>query len=811
MKTSIHPFLLIICFLESAPINGQEKHDFPSAAANVFFEKHCLECHDDLTQKGGLDLLSLSTDLSQEATLEKWVRIYDRIAKGEMPPRDQPHPTEGEKRIFRDEVAPPLASAHEATKGTVLRRLNKKEYQNSLSDLLGVTLHVLDDFPEDGRAGEFDTVGSALGISQSQMQEYLKAAETAIDLAIADTTSAPKPRLVQASYATGRDKTFIGKQWLLAEDGAVVFFRETGYPGGKLREANTREAGHYRVKVTGYAYQSEVPVTFRVGAESFARGSGKPTFGYFAFPPGEPTSIEFTTWIDKNYMVSIVPQGIFDPENLIREKGIKNYPGPGLAISEIELEGPLLDEFPTRGHKLIFSNLDRREIEPRNPRDKEKSYYKPRFEIRSDQPAVDVTAVLIDFASAAYRRPATEEDIAPYLILFQQEMKQGEDFERALRTSLIGILCSPPFLYLIEPPGKLPDYALAARLSYFLNRSTPDLGLQMAAKSGNLSKDPKALAEQATRLMESDRFERFVIDFTDSWLDLRNIEFTNPDAKLFPEFDRFLQFSMVEETRSYFREILSENLPVDTIVKADFTMLNNRLARHYGIDGIQSPSFKKVSLPKDSPRGGFLSHASIHKVSANGTNTSPVLRGVWINERILGKHPAPPPPGIPGVEPDIRGAETLRELLTKHRDSESCQSCHELIDPPGFALESFSPVGTWRETFRSLNNEQPKPDAKLVEGRRVSYRIGPPVDDSGILPDGTPFSGFHEYRDLIAEDRRTLAKAFVGKLLVFATGREMGFSDRPEINSIVDQAESSGYRLRDLLFFSISSEIFRQK
>jgi len=802
----------ILCL---ASLFGQEAlsaaPQFPSEPASMFLEKHCYECHDDLTQKGGLDLLSLPVDLSDEATQAKWVRIYDRIAKGEMPPKEQPSPTEGEKRIFRAEVAPSLAAAHEATKGTVLRRLNKREYQNTLSDLLGVRLDVLDALPDDGRAGEFDTVGAALGISESQMQEYLRAAEQAIDLAIEDPTEAPEPVQIEASYATGRDKTFIGKAWHLAEDGAVVFFRETGYPGGKLREANTRTAGIYRVKVTGYAYQSEEPVTFHVGAESYARGSEKPTFGYFSFPPGDPTTIEFTTWIDRNYMISVTPKGIHDVENLIREHGVENYKGPGLAISKIELEGPLIEEFPSRGHQLIFSRLDRREIEPGNPRDKEKSWYRPRFEIVSENPTEDVVPVLLDFASAAFRRPATEEDIAPYLILFQEELTNGETFERALRTSLTGILCAPPFLYLVEPEGELPDSALASRLSYFLNRTAPDPALRESAARGELRRDPVALVNHATRLMESPHFDRFIEDFTDAWLDLRNIEFTNPDAKLFPEFDRYLQHSMVEETREYFREILTRNLGAETIVKSDFSMLNERLARHYGIEGVESPQFEKVVLPENSPRGGFLAQASVHKVSANGTNTSPVLRGVWINERILGRHPAPPPPGIPGVEPDIRGADTLRELLEKHRDSESCQSCHEMIDPPGFALESFSPVGTWRETFRSLNNEQPRPEEKHVEGRRINYRIGPPVDDGGVLPDGTPFSGFREYRDLIAQDQRQLAKAFVEKLLVFGTGREMGFSDRTEINRIVDKTASSGYRLRDLLEASVASQIFRQK
>jgi hypothetical protein len=244
-------------------------------------------------------------------------------------------------------------------------------------------------------------------------------------------------------------------------------------------------------------------------------------------------------------------------------------------------------------------------------------------------------------------------------------------------------------------------------------------------------------------------------------------------------------------------------------VKSDFAMLNWRLARHYGIDGVGSPVVTKVKLPADSPRGGFLSQASVLKVSANGTNTSPVLRGVWINERLLGKHPAPPPPGIPGVEPDIRGATTLRELLDKHRDSESCQACHEMIDPPGFALESFDPIGGWRDRFRSLG-EGEKVDL-VVGAKKAVYRLGPPVDASGRLQDGRPFSGYLDYRDLVAADRSALAKAFLTKLLTFATGREMGFSDRAEIDALVTESAKTGHRLRDLVLLAVSSEIFRRK
>jgi len=805
VRSTILPLILI-----ASTCRPLEAADFSDKLA-PFFDAHCYECHDNSVKKGGLDLDALPRDLSEEAVMAKWVRLYDRVANGEMPPRDRDAPGEGEKRIFREELGPVLAAAHQTQKGTVLRRLNRREYENTLNDLLGIRLDAAAMLPEDGRSGEFDNVGEKLGISASQLRLYLDLATSAIDLAVARTTAAPAPVKTTATYAEtqGADK-FIGEAWHRAPDGAVIFFRELGYPTGMLREANSKQAGLHRIRVTGYAYQSDQPVIFSVGGTTFARAAGRPTYGYFSLAPGKPQTVELTTWMDKGYMVEITTQGLHDPEFLIKKNGIANYQGPGLAITSVEIEGPITEEFPSRGHRLVFDGLDRREIEPRNPEEKKKTYYVPKFEIVSTNPTQDVIPVLKRFASTAFRRPANEEDVAPYLILFQGEMTGGADFESALKTALAAMLCSPDFLYLREPAGRLDDHALASRLSYFLTRTSPDADLLDAATGGILAKDPAALRGHAGRLLDSGSSDRFIADFTDSWLDLRSIEFTNPDEQLFPEFDRYLQDSMVAETRAYFRELLKENLDAAHLVKSDFAMLNRRLAEHYGIDGVTSPVITRVDLPDASVRGGFMTQASVLKVSANGTNTSPVLRGVWINERILGKHPAPPPPGVPGVEPDIRGATTLRELLAKHRNSESCQACHEMIDPPGFALESFDPIGGWRETFRSLG-EGEKPAQLHTGSKRIQWKIGPPVDASGQLQDGRTFTDYAAFRDLIAQDQALLAKAFVTKLLTFATGREMGFSDRPEINQIVAKAGESGYGLRDLVLLAVSSEIFRTK
>jgi len=778
-------------------------------ALEPFFDTHCYECHDDVVKKGGLDLFELSTDLHDPAAMAKWVQIYDRVSKGEMPPEKEPRPHKKDIATFQKALANPLLTAHASQKGTVLRRLNREEYENTLNDMFGTNLRLAELLPEDGRSHEFSNVGESLGISMVQMQRYLESITKVIETAMVTEIAPPEELTITTSYGETRDaQKFIGKQWYKAKDGSIVFYEATGYPNGLLREAGTRAPGYYKVRITGYAYQSDEPVTMVVKGDTYARGADKPTYGYFSVPPGKPSTIEFETWMEDRYMLKIQPCGIYDSYAIKRE-GLENYKGPGLAIKQVELIGPLTKEYPSKGHKLLFDGLPRQEIMPKNPKDREKKYYRPKFEIQVDDPVAAAGPALERIATAAFRRPVEAGEIAPYMDLFQSELAQESTFEEAYLTAVKAIFCSPEFLYLREPAGKLESYALANRLSYALVRTAPDEELLKAADTGTLEKNPKMLVAQMDRLLGDPRSERMITDFTDAWLNLREIDFTSPDRKLFPEFDEYLQHSMIDETRTFFRELIDENLGIANFVRSDFGMLNERLAKHYEIDGVNGPDIRRVSLPAESVRGGFLSQGSVLKVSANGTNTSPVVRGVWVMERILGVTPPPPPPGIPGVEPDIRGASTLREILDQHRDSVSCKSCHQQIDPPGFALESFNPVGGWRDYFRSLG-EGEKVDLQH-DGNRVRYKQGLDVDATGELEGGRSFATFNEFRAYLMEDEAGLARAFTTKMLTYMTGREMGFSDRPEIERIVKEAASSDYGVRHLMELAVTSEIFRTK
>lgn len=778
--------------------------EFPRAAFKQFLTQNCQDCHSGHTQEGGFDLKVLQGDIADPAVFERWERVFDRVNDGEMPPQDWRPPPAARKREFLRSLESSLTEVHRSTRGTVLRRLNRREYQNVMNDLFGTHLDLEERLPEDGRAADFDTVGSALGMSMVHLRKYIEAADAVIDAATAKTAQRPALQNVSASYATSREgKQFIGKFWKQLPDGAVAFFTRLGYPSGMLRGTEVRPPGIYKIRITGYAYRSDRPVTIRIGGTSFLRGSEKLTYGFAELPPGKPTTVELQTLIRNRYMIEIDPWGLSTGSYNIRKDGLKGYMGPGVAINNVELIGPIFESYPGRGHQLVYQDFVRTAL-ARNKWKKEDT-----FKLESKSPEQSARRTLLRIAESAFRRPVKTAEVARYVDLFQQQLQAGADMEGALRTSVTALFCSPDFLYLNEPEGPLGDHAIASRLSFFLTRTSPDAALRRAADEGRLAGNSKELLAQTRRLLADPNNERFVTDFCDGWLNLKDIDFTSPDRKLFPEFDQYLQHSMLRETRQFVARLIHDNLPVSNIVVSEFAMLNERLAEHYGIENVEGPHIRPVQLPTNSLRGGLLSQGSILKVSANGTNTSPVVRGVWVMDRILGQHPQPPPPGIPGVEPDIRGATTLRELLEKHRDVESCRSCHAAIDPPGFALECFNPIGGYRERFRSLGDGD-RVDVQ-VDGRRVGYRLGLPVDASGRLPDGTAFQDYAEFRSLMVRDPEVLAKSLTSRLLTFASGREMGFSDRRVVADIVKRAESGGYRVRDLIELAVTSEVFLQK
>jgi hypothetical protein len=388
---------------------------------------------------------------------------------------------------------------------------------------------------------------------------------------------------------------------------------------------------------------------------------------------------------------------------------------------------------------------------------------------------------------------------------------KGNNFTDAMIAGYTAVLCSPEFVCLEEKPGRLNDHALASRLSFFLWNSAPDDELRTVAARGQLRR-PEVLRAQTERLLAHPRSRQFVDAFLDYWLDLRRMLATAPDANLYGDYylDDLLTESAQAETQLFFAELLQKNLPARNLVASDFAMLNERLAAHYELPAVQGVALRRTPLPKESPRGGLMTQAAVLKVTANGTTTSPVLRGAWVMERILGQKPPPPPPSVPAVEPDIRGAVTIREQLEKHRTLETCNACHAKIDPAGFALENFDVMGGWRERYRSeAGGELAKGLAK--SGQKFAFHYALPVDASGELPDGRKFRDIKEFKQLLLENEEQLARNLTQQLVVYATGAPIRFSDRPAISKILANSRAGEYGVRSLVHGIVQSELFLEK
>jgi hypothetical protein len=770
-----------------------------------FLDQHCTECHDSDVKKGGLDLAALSTDAADAAAHKKWVRVWDRVAAGEMPPSKKERPEAVALKQFLSDLGDDLTAKHQAQKGTVLRRMNRTEYQNTINDLLGVKVDIMDALPEDGRAHGFDNIGEALAISGIQMQRYMEAAEVALNAAL-HQTERPVSQLERFTLHSDRNADNLGKHWLKRDDGAIVVFNEGGFPSTQIPGLRVKHTGQYKVRVTGYGYQIEEPVVFGLVVGNFDPRSADADFHSFhELPVGNTGTVEVILHLREGDGIKISAQGLNGPDGHSPIKdGPAKYPGEGLALQEVTLEGPLVTEWPPRGQGMLLGAAKPRELPADKPWMKGKRGYVARYAADVADPKAQAQRTLLSLAEAAFRRPVIEAEVQPYLALYDAEFAVEKDYLSAIRTAAVAVLCSPDFLFLKESVGQLNQQQLAARLSYFLTRSAPSKELLQT----DLLK-PDEMRKQAESLLKSASLENFVNDFTDGWLNLREIDFTTPDKQLYPEYDHVLHDSMLRETRSFITELIRENLGAASLIDSDFAMLNARLAAHYGIPGVSGLGIRKVKLPAESHRGGLLTQASVLKVSANGTNTSPVVRGVWVMDRLLGIEPSPPPPGIPGVEPDIRGATTLRELLAKHRSMESCNGCHRVIDPPGFALENYDVIGGWRERFRSIDQGD-RVDLK-VQGRKVRYKLGPAVDATGELTSGAKFSNLSELKKHLMADQDKVAHCFIEKLLTFATGRGMGFSDRAEIHKLVGQSRTKNHGVREIIHAVVQSDIFRTK
>jgi hypothetical protein len=673
--------------------------------------------------------------------------------------------------------------------------------------------------PPDTAAHGFDNVGEALHVSSFLMEKYLEAADMALNLAIAN---GPQPPLIKKRYnLKDQHQVKIASENVFRKlDDTVVLFSSSPWQAVHLYEFYPPDRGKYRFRISTSGYQSSgKPVTYRLDAGLMGMVGKNHLVGYFDAPADKPAIVEFVDFLEARSTIRIHPYGLA-PAQVVHKIGADKYEGPGLAVQWVEVEGPLHDTWPPESHRRLFGDLARKPF-PGN-----------RLEVVSKNPEADAERILRGFARRAFRRAVTDEDIKPFLDLIRKKLAEKRSFEQAIRVGLLAVMVSPDFLFLRERPGKLDDPALASRLSYFLWSTMPDDELLTLAEQKKLSQ-PDTLRQQVERLLKSPKAKAFTENFVGQWLGLRDIDFTEPSFILYPEYDEMLKASMLKETYLFFDELLKNDLSLTNFVASDFTMLNGRLAKHYGIPltlpspprgegksfvpsplggeglkrGMGGWEFRKVKLPADSHRGGVLTMASVLKVTANGTTTSPVTRGAWVMDRILGTPPPRPPADVPAIEPDTRGATTIREQLAKHRQIATCAACHAKIDPPGFALENFDVIGGWRDNYRSSGNGQPV----VIDGKRMHYLKGPKVDAADVLPDGRRFRNIDELKQLLLKDKDQLARALIEKLLTYATGAAPGASDKPEIEVIIRKIREKNYGLRTLVHEVVKSDLFQRK
>ena len=802
-------------------------------------EESCFDCHDKETAKGGLDLTALPFDFADRSNRERWVRIHDRIESGEMPPKiaglPPPQRAEMVKLIAATLHGADHAEVVASGRGP-MRRMNRDEYEQNLRDVLQLPdLDIRDMLPEDREGHHFNKATETLDMSRVQLTAYLDAAEAALRQAMV-TEARPPPvtryRAVGTKLFPGlttfgereamffaRDSKAVDPKQLdpkqsdtQCEDPALelALFRSAhwpyfGYPQGFIAKL----PGDYKVRFSARAVlqmkgcelrpaTQPVPMTFRARKPSGADVSGdvRATGGIMDIQPEvgvHETVVRLRERETFEYSLLGLPVPL--ARNVNGGPPTYRYPPfpeggqPGVAFQWLEIEGPVAPEaWPPPSHRVLFDDLG--------------------IAVASKQPEEDAKRLLLRFVRLAAREPVPDEALQKFEQLILTRLERGAPFAEAMLAGYKAFLCSGHFLYLHEPEHADDHFAIASRLSHFLTSTRPDARLSDLARSKKL-RDAAILRSEAARLIASGGFGRFVKNFTDCWLNLRHLRRDEPDIRLYPEyrFDDYLVESMDMETRAFFAAMVRENFPASVLITADFIFANDRLAKHYGLPPLSGSAMRKVALPKDSPLGGLLTQAAILKVTANGTTTSPVVRGAWIMERLIGQPPPPQPAGVPSVEPDIRGAKTIRDLLALHTKSKSCSACHAKFDPVGLALENFDILGGWRTRYRGMEEGERITGIDRA-GHDFSHTLASAVDASGRLLDGRSFQNIRDLKSILAANPRQLARNLLHQLTICATGTPVRFSDRPEIETMLDACAADGYRVRDLMLALVQSKIF---
>jgi len=818
--------LVIALFWPSAQTILSAEETFRPQA---FLEQYCNDCHSTDDPAGQREFTTLNLRDNGLETQLRLQEIIDQLTLETMPPEDGAQPSQQQRLQAIEQLSNTLQIMRERTASTggqtVLRRLTRREYRNTIADLLQIDLAMFDptqEFPDDDLSDGFDNVGDELTTSGFLLEKYLEAADAAVEKAFA---AGQRP----ASKTWTFNDNFYQQQELSIAHRKAFKYRylilydhpRNDKPEGAYGHLNPFKQGVpadglYRIRVQAEALHRDTPYvpkgTYIDPTEPFRMGirPGDTRIGDMAHTqPLQPvlaeTTIadnqlqwyEFTVPLDQGF----APRFTFEngqhdvrgsygrifrlyrdalPEHVRDSRGIVECRNalvaygqlPQIRIHEVQIEGPL----PESPQQAAYESLIGGE-----------SFQKDR-----------VPELIRNFATKAFRRPANSTSVDSLIALYDRRVAEGHSPLNAYKDTLKAILCSPEFLY-FSPPNetegqRLDDFALAERLAYFLTSSMPDERLFELAAAGRLH-EPSVLRDEARRLLAEDDSDRFIADFLDNWLKLRSLGSMPPDMQKFRDYYAAgLEAEMKQETQLFVRNLIDRNESTLALLNANYSFVNRDLAKLYGVEdqipAEQAGEFHRVVF-RNRSRGGLLGQASVLTVTANGIETSPVVRGVWLLENILGTPTPPPPDDVPAIDPDVRGATTIRDQLDKHRQLATCNQCHRKIDPLGFALEGFDPIGRARTHYDSR--------------RRI------PIETSGVLPGGKEFSGPAELKTLLLDQQEFFVRTVTNRLLTHALGRHPEASDRGAIDSLLANLRAENYPLQDLLLEIVSSDLFQQR
>ena len=751
---------ILICASVAIPIttSAQKKTaptKVPSFEKDVapVIDKYCVSCHDDKDAPGGVQLKKGITGTSALKDPSLWHRVAKNIANRHMPPVGSPMPTDVQRRVLAEWVDAAFAQdCNVAHPGKVtLRRLNREEYNNSVRDLLGVSIRPADDFPNDDVGYGFDNIGDVLSMSPLLMEKYLSASEKIVK----DAIRIPKTKV---QNIPGESLKFTGGA--MPREGVLsMFSQSTG-----SATFTVQQAGWYRIQVKAgemHAGPENAKLELKLNRDVLT------TF-LLTDPYAKPGSYVFPTKLTPgSWTVSVS----FTNDYFLAAQGNQPARDRNVAVQAVELVGPVEDN-------LIRTSFQRKLI-PTVP----------------DKEAWNVEArkSLDWFASRAYRRPITKEELDRLMTVFNMGAKTGDGYEKAMQLACQAVLCNPNFLFRVEldastQPRPLNNFELASRLSYFLWSSLPDETLFAAAKSGELSK-PEILKQQVARMLVDPKAESLVDDFAMQWLQLRKMYIFQPDKKMFPDYDQSLMNSMIEESKMYFQNVVTEDRPILDFIDSKYTFVNEDLAKHYGMSGVSGINFRKVST-EGTGRGGVLTQAAVLAITSNPTRTSPTKRGKWILEQILGSPPPPPPPGVGDLAESSKVDATLslRKKMEEHRKNPACATCHIKMDALGFGFENYDAVGKYRTKDGTL-----------------------PIDSTATLPDGKKFTGATQLKAVLMNNKTEFAYSFAEKLMTFALGRGVDTKDKCFVDEVVKKAAANNYKFSSIVQGIVASEPFKKR